>query len=71
MAKHNHKGKGHFLGAFHIPEEAALCVARWKRDDVSADLSALEDAAPHPMTAAEAVATEGLSLVRANSSSGF
>ena len=49
MAKHNPNGKGHFLGAFHIPEEAALCVARWKRDDVSADLSALEDAAPQLM----------------------
>ena len=32
-----HNGAVHSLGSFPTPEEAALCVARWKRDHPAAD----------------------------------
>lgn len=65
-------GKRHQLGSFVTPEDAAICVARWMRDNVSVDVAGCVK--PRPMTSADAVhvaATEGLMLVRANNETGF
>ena len=79
QAEIKHNGELHFLGFFHIPEEAALCVARWLSDHFPADQIGMKAATaaappPHLMTAAEAdtaAAAEILALECANNASEF
>ena len=64
-------GHHHYLGVFATAEEAALAVARFLGPEgVAAELAP----EPVPMTAAEAhaaAAAEGLTLLRAENSTGF
>ena len=50
-----HNGAVHSLGSFPTPEEAALCVARWKRDHPAADTALA--AATYVQTVSEEAAT--------------
>jgi hypothetical protein len=45
VAKLDHGGERCYLGSFHTPVEAALCVARWLREHASAEDSMIVAAA--------------------------